>query len=226
VLHENNLTPDPDDYMAAVHSTGTAELAQVIERMAQQGSTVTRADIVSVLENFTQTVERMLLEGLHVNTPLANFSASIKGTFNGQADRYDPARHQVTPTVAPGKHLRATFRTHARPVKQKVVRLTPNPLTFVDVNSKSRNHLLTPGGMGKVLGHRLKFDEDDAAQGIVFVAADGTATRAEVVGDNRPAQLMFLVPSLAAGTYTLEVRAGFNADDVRVGALDAPLTVV
>jgi hypothetical protein len=37
---------------------------------------------------------------------------------------------------------------------------------------------------------------------------------------------MFLIPEeLLAGDYTLEVRAGFGEDDVRSGALDAPLTV-
>jgi hypothetical protein len=47
-----------------------------------------------------------------------------------------------------------------------------------------------------------------------------------VVGRNKPAELMFLIPEeLLAGDYTLEVRAGFGEDDVRSGALDAPLTV-
>jgi len=54
VLFENNLTSDPTDYMAMVQPTGTAELEDVIERIIQQGSTVTRPDIVSVMEDFFQ----------------------------------------------------------------------------------------------------------------------------------------------------------------------------
>ena len=44
---------------------------------------------------------------------------------------------------------------------------------------------------------------------------------------NKPAQLVFLTSSvLAAGTYWLEVRARTgNVSDVRVGRLDAVLTV-
>jgi hypothetical protein len=225
VLFENNITPDPDDYTAAVRSRGTAELEAVIERMMRQGSTVTRADIVSVLEDFTQAVERMLLEGLKVNTPLANFGASIKGIFEGQEDSYDPDRHQVTPTVAPGKHLRAVFRAEARPVKQEAVKPKPNPLAYVDMNSEARDSVLTPGGLGQIIGHRLKFEADDPAQGVFFIAAEGAAARAEVVGRNKPAELMFLVPMLPAGAYTVEVRARFGSDDLRVGALDVPLSV-
>jgi hypothetical protein len=47
------------------------------------------------------------------------------------------------------------------------------------------------------------------------------------VGRNKPADLMFMVPdTLTAGNYTLEVRAAvYENDDVRVGALENPLTV-
>jgi hypothetical protein len=81
--------------------------------------------------------------------------------------------------------------------------------------------------MGQVVGHRLKFDPEDAAQGIFFVADDGTETKVAVVGRNKPAELIFMVPGdLDAGEYTLEVRATLHgSNDVRVGALEAPLTV-
>ena len=79
VLFENNLTSDPNDYVAMVQPTATATLDDAIERIVQSGSTVTRADILSVLEDFVQTVESMMLEGVNVNTPSANYGASIKG---------------------------------------------------------------------------------------------------------------------------------------------------
>ena len=103
----------------------------------------------------------------------------------------------------------------------------PNPVEFTDVNTGERDSLLTPGGMAQVVGHRLKFDPADAAQGISFVAEDGAETKVDVVGRNKPADLMFIVPqSLAPGDYTLEVRAvTHGSDEVRSGALDAVLTV-
>ena len=76
------------------------------------------------------------------------------------------------------------------------------------------------------MGHRLKFDASDTNQGIFFIASDGTATRVTVVGRNMPADLMFMVPDgLAAGEYTLEVRAAFATNDIRVGGLAVSLTV-
>jgi hypothetical protein len=80
--------------------------------------------------------------------------------------------------------------------------------------------------MGQLVGHRLKFDSQDPAQGIFFRAAAGGETRVAVVGQNVPTGLIFMIPAeLDAGDYTLEVRAVFGGDDLRAGALEAPLTV-
>ncbi len=227
VLFENNLTSDPDDYTALVQPTGTADLEDVIARMIQRGSTVVKADILSVLEDYHSVIESLVLEGMNVNTPAANYGASVKGVFDGQADSFDPSRHQPRATVSPGSRLRKAIRERGQAVKQEAVRPTPNPLEYTDVNSGERNSVLTPGGMGRVVGHRLKFDPADAKQGIFFVAEGGGAVRVDVVGCNKPGELMFLVPAvMASGDYTLEVRAVLpQREDVRTGALEATLTV-
>ncbi len=226
-LYENHLTSDPDDYMALVQSKGTAELEDVIERMIEQGSTVVKADILSVLEDYHSAIESMVLEGMNVNTPGANFRASIKGVFDGQADIFDPNRHQIRAAVSPGRRFRRAIEGRARLVKQEAGKPEPKPLQYTDLNTSTRNSVLTPGGMGQLVGHRLKFDPADADQGIYFVAEDGTETQVVIVGRNKPADLMFMVPeSLTAGDYTLEVRAKvYSTDKVRVGALEPPLTV-
>ncbi len=227
VLLENNLTTDPDDYLARVQPVGTADMEAIIERIIQQGSTVTRADIVSVLEDYHTAIENLVLEGMNVNTPLANFSVSIKGVFDGPTDNFDPSRHQLTPIVSPGSRLRKVLRERGRVEKQETVTPTPNPQVYTDMNSGERNSMLTPGGMGQVVGHRLKFDPSDPEQGIFFIAEDGTETRVSIVGRNKPGELMFLVPDgLAAGEYTLEVRAVLRkGKELRTGKLDAVLTV-
>ena len=48
-LLENNLTSDPNDYAAQVKITSSADLEQIADRMIEQGSTVTKADILAVL---------------------------------------------------------------------------------------------------------------------------------------------------------------------------------
>lgn len=63
-------------------------------------------------------------------------------------------------------------------------------------------------------------------QGIFFVAGDSSATRASMVMQNKPAHLMFMVPTLAAGDYALEVRVQMSTSGApRVGRLNQVLTV-
>ncbi len=227
VVIENRLTDDPDDYMAAVRPSGTATQEDVIDHIIQQGSTVTRADIVSVLENQYNAIVYMVLDGKHVNTPLANFAASIKGVFKGKGDTFDPDRHQLRATVSAGNQYRNAIPDKGQTIQEEAHLPMPNPEEYNNLNTGERNGVLTPGGMGQVVGYRLKCNPDDVSQGIFFVASDGSVTKVDVAGHNKPRELMFLIPaSLAVGDYTLEVRAAVpGSTQVRIGTLPATLTV-
>lgn len=93
--------------------------------------------------------------------------------------------------MTPGKRYRKAVREQAQAAKQEAVKPKPNPLEYTpstgsgrcDINSGERNSVLIPGGMGQVVGHRLKFDPADANQGVFFVAEGGGATKAVVVGE-------------------------------------------
>ena len=221
------MTPAPDDYVAHVRPVGTGGIDEIIERMIQRGSTVTRADIVGVLEEYHATIEEMLLDGMNVTTPLANFSVSIRGVFNGADDRFDPARHRLRAVVRAGARLRKALQERGQAVKEDAVKPAPNPVDYIDLISGERNSTLTPGGMGRIIGNRLKFDPTDPQQGIFFIAEDGTEWRVATVGRNVPGELLFLVPDdLTAGAYRLEVRTIFRGRrHVRKGMLDATLVV-
>ena len=227
VLRESSLKTAPDTCRAAVQPIGTAEMEDVIARMELHGSTVVKADILSVLEDYYSAIESLVLEGMNVNTPSANYRTSIRGAFDGLAGGFDPSQHRLVPCVSPGKRLRKVLRAGARPQKMEAVKRLPSPLEYTDRNSDARNSTLTPGGIGRLVGTRLKFDGADPRQGVFFLADDGTEVRAEVVGKNMPRELIFLVPALAVGAYTLEVRATFNGTAaLRTGALEAKLAVV
>lgn len=227
VLQKNPLSTDADNYFARVCPIGTIDIEEVIERMVQQGSTVTRADIVSVLEDYHTVIGNLLLEGHNVNTPMANFSLSIKGVFQGIGDVFDPPRHRLRAVVTAGTRLRKLVKEQGQVTKQETITPRPSPLDYVDLNSGERNGHLTPGGLGHIIGHRLKFDPTDPDQGIYFIAEDGSETRVTIIGQNKPGELIFLVPDgLTTGKYRLEVRAVLKGSkSVRRGRLDKTLTV-
>ena len=186
---------------------------------------VTRADILSVMEDFQGSLESIILDGFNVTTPFANFRVSIRGVFNGNTDSFDGSRHQILPLVNARKKLKAFCQQNLSPVKSETNIKNPSLLEFFDHNSGECNTVITRGGIGRITGHRLKFDIEDANQGIFLIAEDGTETRITIVGMNKPSQLMFSIPpSLPSGNYALEVRVLFSTK-IRIGSLPETLSV-
>lgn len=225
-LIENAVLAGEGKYTARTHRLDPVEMADLVEHIVQRGSTVCRADILSVLEDLQSTIETLLLMGMSINTPTVNYRVGILGIFDGQGDSFDPSRHRIVARVSAGSRLRKAIRTNGRPFKDDASRLQPNPLEYFDVISGDRNKTLTPGEGALLTGRLLRFDGADPQQGVFFVAADGATTRAERILKVMPSEVTLIAPAVPAGAYTVEVRACMNGTtELRTGILDAPLTV-
>ena len=224
-LFENHLTSDPNDRMAVVQNLQSKTQEDVINLMIGRGSTVTKAETLSVLEEYTLALLQLLKDGHAINTPIFNLSPSVKGVFTSPDQPFNPAVHSVKINITTGARLREIGK---QVTVEKVKGASPQPdLEYLeDLGSGTRNEELTPGNIAQVRGSRLKFDAADPQQGIFLVAADGAELKVATVARNKPAQLDFLVPPLAPGEYRLEVRAAiYKTVEIRKGALQAALTV-
>jgi len=226
VLSESPFsTTDPGAHLARVLCTSTADLDDVMAIMVQQGCTIFKSDVKAVLEAFHSAIEYLLLEGYSVHAEGAKYRVGIGGTFEGSEDAFDPNRHEVRIHIQPGKRIRKALED-AEWEKVEPYKPLPHPMHYTDIESGTRDQILTPGGVGQVNGYRLRFDPADPEQGVFFIDPTGAATRAETMVKNRLRELIFVVPALPAGTYELEVRAKVqDVDELRAGALDKPLTV-
>ena len=226
VLAENHLVEESNAYIGRVMSLGTINEQGLVDEILKRGSTLTRPDILAVLDVYQDTIIDRLQAGYRVNTRLINFGLSIQGTFNGTDDSFDSGRHTLNITTSATAVARQTLRADAQMKKGEAQIVMPNPEAYFDFGSQSANRLLTLNNPGQLTGRRLKFDADDEAQGVFFIASDGTATKASLVMRNKPAELMFMVPAgLAAGEYTLEVRTSLKQHGRRIGRLRYTLTV-
>ncbi|MBN1517269.1 DUF4469 domain-containing protein [Candidatus Sumerlaeota bacterium] len=227
-LFENNLTSDPNDYSAQVNAVASADLDAIVRRMIDQGSTTTEADIFAVLEDAIKACESLLIDGQRVNLGgLVELFPRIKGVFNGLSDGFDPARHRIDVGANPGARVRKTVRDSAAVQKIESIKPAPNPVEYVDLGSGEANGTVTPGNIGTLNGHRLKFDPTQTDEGIFFVVVSHSSeVKVTNVQKNKPSQLVFLIPStITADDYYLEVRARMQGgDELRTGRLDAILT--
>ena len=225
-LYENHLTVDPNDYRAVIQNQKSKGQDDIIELMISRGSTLTKAEVLSTLEELAQTIEQLVKEGYPIHMPLFRISFSIKGVFTSEEENFNPSRHSVKINVSPGPRLKqmAGGSTVSR---VQASRPRPDPVYLDDLGSKTRNKKLTAGNIAQLKGSRLKFDPADPAQGIFLIAADSSETRVATVSRNKPSQLDFLVPPLATGTYQVEVRAILhNTKNLRKGKLASELSTV
>ena len=105
-LLENRLTEDPNDYLAKVQDLQSKSIDDIIDVMIGRGSTVTRAEALSVLEEYSAALEQLLRDGHSIHTPLFNLVPSIKGVFDDKNESFNSERHQVRVNVNPGTRLR------------------------------------------------------------------------------------------------------------------------
>ena len=226
-LFENHLTSDPDDYLAQVKTNGTADLEQIAQRMIDQGSTTTKADILAVLEDTIKACESYLLDGFRVDFGgMCKLTGSVSGVFNGITDSFDPSRHRIDVNASVGKRIRKTVRQDATVEKVETVLPSPSPLEYVDLASGETNNSITAGTIGTLNGHRLKFNPAQADEGLFLIDAVAAEHKITAIQKNKPAQLVFSVGGAALGDCHLEVRArlGDDTSELRTGRLDATLT--
>jgi hypothetical protein len=224
-LFQNRLTADPNDYAARVQQTGSINLDGLAQRIIDQGSTVTMPDILAVLENMIQATESFLLEGYRVNLGgLCELYPRLKGSFLGITDSFNNSRHRLELGAKPGSRLRTAFREKAAVVKAETILPAPSLLNFIDQASGLTDGQVTPGNIGTINGHRLKFDPLAPDEGIYFIdSTGGTEYKVTLLQKNKPSQLVFLVPAIPASLQLfLEVRVHYGTE-LRTGRLDALL---
>jgi hypothetical protein len=224
-LQPNPVTPDPNDQSARVLPNASLTLEDIIAKMMQRGTTVTEADTRAVLNLFFDVVSDEVADGNFVNLPLANIRVGISGVFTSITNSFDPSRHSIRATLSTGlllseKMQKVRLEKRLQPLPSPVI------LEFLNINTNTTNSVLTPGGIGQIVGEELKFNPNNPQEGIFFVAADGTETKVQIIASRTEGKLVFSIPTLPAGNYTLEVRRAYTKENIiRKGVLSDTLTV-
>ena len=159
--------------------------------MISKGSSVTKAEALSVIEEYEYAIEEAVKNGNNVNTKLFKLQASITGIFSGKDDTFDPSRHKIRLKLKPGSRLiKAINDIRLRKIEIKL----PQPVLrqFVDLKTKTKNESFTAGQIVSIHGSLLKFDESDLEQGIFFIDENSVETRVTNMMKNKPSELIFL----------------------------------
>ncbi|WOO41508.1 DNA-binding domain-containing protein [Rubellicoccus peritrichatus] len=227
-LYENQLTADAGDFYARTKPIASKDFDGLVERMMEQGSTITEADVRAVLLEAIRAVKSLLLDGQRINiNGLVHIWPSIKGRFDGDVDSYDASRHELNLNTTADRGLIDELRTAAVLEKDTVLEASPQLRRYVDNASGSVNATMTPGMIGQITGKLLDFDQVQADEGLFLIdALTDVETKVAYIQKNTATDTVFLVPdTLTADTqYQVELRTRlFGGEELRSGKLKVTL---
>jgi len=203
-LVENLLTDRPDDYSAIAYSITSLDKEAIITHMLNRGTTLTRTDILAVLNSFEETIISALLDGYSVTLPLFNTSFSISGVFDSPSDSFDGNRHKFNINLTKGLKLRE-IESKIKFEKTNVASPQPTIQEVKDSISGKVNEILTRKGVVEVRGYNLKIEGDNASCGLWFVAEDGKEFKAVTIIENKPSKVLAMIPEIAGENVQVKV---------------------
>jgi hypothetical protein len=207
-LTDNHLTPDPDDQVAIPTNIRSYTDEEIIDRILQRGTTLTRADLLASVQVYQAEHGYIVDEGNGLNTGLITAGPNILGKFNNVTDSYDSARHKMRYNVNFSKNIQERVGK-VKMTKVQAPNTGPLIVAIKDSISGLTDGTLSVGGVLDIAGSRLKVYPEISEDGVYFIASDGTEYKTSTLVENKPSRLIVMIPALPAGSYTLEVRTHY-----------------
>ncbi len=210
----NMFTPDNDrDQLLDIESAGSITDEQLASDIQKQGIEVDTATMLDLFARRRKALLDRLLRGYSYSDDIVQMSPRVTGVFADQNSLFDPTIHKCTIDMSAGSALRANLGS----VKVKITGSKDAggaKIASITNTLTGKNDGTAPIGDDiSIEGDKIKIaDEDDAEQGIFFIASDHSeykVTRKLTL--NRPKHIIARVPSdLAEGEYTVVIRTKFS----------------
>ncbi len=228
-LLKNHIGSEPKGYHALVCNQKVYDRKEFVEMMLNRGTSLTIADIEAVLACQEEVIKQIVKNGEGLNTGVFIMHIDIKGKFDDANSPFNKSSNSLAINITASKVLKDLLgdidveRVYSSGKEAKIT-------VVEDIDSQTQDSKLTPGGPIKVLGNRIKIKAavpSDNKEGLYVVnIADDSETKFNTPIRNKPSELIYIIPTLPAGQYKLEVRTyKTGATALKIIAFDTVFTV-
>jgi hypothetical protein len=233
ILIPNLLTEDSDDFYAKVISERTLDTASICVSAVARGNAPTTEDAMKInVDLFFKEMEYLLKDGYAINTGYFSATPQIKGVFKHPLDKFDILRHSIYFLFTQGEILRReldAINVEITGTGEAGIIITE----VVDVKTGSVNERITPNRNLRIRGSKLKLAGDNPSVGVYFInetTGEQIKVEADEIVDNKPSELVIVVPQLNPGLYLVKVITQFSPGsillkDPRTVTFDKTLTI-
>ncbi len=215
-------------YIAKVKKPGILDQEDLIHAMLYKNTTLTRQDILGVLDLMRETIAEKILSGYSVHTDLFRAGVSIRGDFTSPADRFDKKRHQVCVNMKPSLDIQRN--TAARAAVERVNKrdVQPTICTVENLDVEREGNSYAPGDLVEIRGYGLR-REDGKSPVYLFSAAEEAVWKRDrlslkVFRVYDRSVLCQLPENLSPGDYHLYVDSSID-ENLPLASTDKPLRV-
>jgi hypothetical protein len=236
-LRPNLLTKDVENDLTAEVSTAgnTLRNSDIAARIVAGRSEFRLETIAGILQTRDEIVRDALAQGSAVQDGCVRMAPRVGGVWIGVNHAFNPSEHKLTLDVSPSPEMRAVLETVGVEVLGE-----KDSGAFIglvtDVTTGKTDGTITPDEDIIVTGDKIKVAPGDdtgfeAGLGVFFVDETGAETHVtRKLTENNPKKLVFRVPPLAEGAYTLKVVTRYThgaqlLNDPRSLVYEFPLTV-
>ena len=208
-LRENHLsTSEENRYMANVVKKRTVEQEELVDIMLGKNTTVTRQDMIVVLDLLKETVMEQILSGYPVKTDLFKANVSIRGGFLNSYDEYSKSRHAVCVNMNSNTDFRKELAFRAK-VEQV---LPPTPTPYVrQIFDYEKDGFSTEMAAGTMIALKGAHFRDEERGTTVYLTPEGGGDSIPMGKINQVKDrtvICHLPEPLTAGKYYITVALG------------------
>lgn len=188
--------------------------------MLAMGSTLTKPDIVAVLELFSKAVEKLCCLGYRINIDgLLQIAPAIGGVFTDKGDSFTSPRNSVFLTAQISRAMNKRIEQAAELEKIAVDVIRPILYKPVDSETESPEAGLVVGNIVSLKGKRLKFDATRPDEYLRLVSTADTSKTVSITKFYKltDQELVFKLPATDFVEGYFEVASSMGISMVRIG---------
>ena len=102
-LRKNQLTRDPNDYVAQIAVAGNLGMSDVIDELLRDGKVFDRELAIDIIADFNRKSAQLVANGNNVNTGLINMRSSIRGSL--YAKKWNSTVNKIEVILSPSFDL-------------------------------------------------------------------------------------------------------------------------
>lgn len=221
-LVEYNISKESStEYAAKVRCGSTKYIKDIAARIAEERSDLREETIATCLTLGDQAIQDFVCEGHVVVTGSATYMPTIGGTFADRSGSFDDDENElriaVNITGAFRKLLSNITAVFSGNVKDAGGATIAN---VYDTYTGTNDGTITPGNTIVITGTKIKCVDAEGATGgsVQFVNNETNEVAATVTlfANNAPSKVIIIVPELAAGSYTLQIKTYYSSANVQL----------